>query len=257
MEHEGSPYPEEGTISDAEYLREMSLNPRVSSEIQSAREALQNYIPNQQELDKVVRNQIERMLRFARVDGLTGLVNQEGFKNQIGVELKRMERLGAPTAMMFIDLDWFKKVNDEFGHPAGDAALIAVAEFLRRMVRPSDTVGRLGGDEAGILLPGIGIGAVGVANRIQSGIAMLKIPGFPEANGIITTSIGIAVAGKGETIDSLYKRADQGSLWSKANGKATTSFMPTLGKPYQHMQGFPNIHFIKPDAGPAPVLKGR
>lgn len=243
---------DEEPITDSEYLTEISLNPQVKAEVEAADRALMRYIPDQAERMSEVRRQMERLLSFARIDGLTGLKNQTGFRESLAQELKRMSRFKAPTSLLFLDLDRFKLVNDRYGHPAGDAALVAVANWLKEQLRPSDTIGRLGGDELGIVLPAIGIGSVAIANRLQTSISGLQIPGFPEANGILGVSIGVAISAPGEGPEEIYARADQGTLWSKVRGRGTTSVMPTPGMPQWQIAGARNVHFISPNAGRPP-----
>jgi len=92
--------------------------------------------------------------RQALLDGLTGLANRRLCEDALGSELARAERLGGPVCVVLADLDWFKGVNDRFGHPAGDAVLREFARVLRETVREIDTAGRWGGEEFFVLLPG-------------------------------------------------------------------------------------------------------
>jgi diguanylate cyclase (GGDEF)-like protein/putative nucleotidyltransferase with HDIG domain len=100
--------------------------------------------------------QREGLMRASRSDPLTGSLNRRGFGERLDGELDRAERSGRPFALVLLDLDCFKNVNDEHGHAAGDELLIWVARTLEGAVRPMDSVGRLGGDEFAVLLSGAG-----------------------------------------------------------------------------------------------------
>ena len=96
--------------------------------------------------------QLRRLSRLAARDDLTNLVNRREFERRLANALDGAKRDGSRHVLMFMDLDRFKQINDRFGHPAGDAVLRQVAETLRRTVRERDTLGRLGGDEFGLLM---------------------------------------------------------------------------------------------------------
>ena len=104
-----------------------------------------------------LRGQMERMLTelaaAARTDSLTGLANRRELESRFAGELERSTRGGRPLSIVVPDLDWFKEFNDRFGHAAGDAALVQLAEALRRATRTSDIVARLGGEEFAVLAP--------------------------------------------------------------------------------------------------------
>jgi diguanylate cyclase (GGDEF)-like protein len=108
------------------------------------------------------------LARMSRTDHLTGTLNRRGFHERAEGELARAERSGEPVALVLVDLDGFKHVNDAHGHAAGDSLLCWVADMLRTGLRPSDAAGRLGGDEFALLLPGIdAVAAREVAERLR------------------------------------------------------------------------------------------
>lgn len=114
--------------------------------------------------------------RNAQVDALTGLYNRRWFDEALPRFVKRFARGAQPLALLMIDVDHFKRVNDEHGHPAGDAVLVAVANTLRTAVRPTDLVARYGGEEFVIILPETtGKGALGVAERLRTSVKKTPI----------------------------------------------------------------------------------
>ena len=166
---------------------------------------------------------IQRELaRQARTDSLTGLLNRRAFMDEAARRIDRLDREALPGTLLFVDLDRMKLLNDRLGHEAGDAALMLVAEMLRRTVRPADLVARLGGDEFAVWLDGSD--ELTAAERAEG----LRI-GCPRALAHLTLgqeldmtmSIGIACRqpGGGETLDSLLQRADQAMYEVKRAGR--------------------------------------
>lgn len=166
---------------------------------------------------------IQRELaRQARTDSLTGLLNRRAFMDEAARRIDRLDREALPGTLLFVDLDRMKLLNDRLGHEAGDAALMLVAELLRRTVRPADLVARLGGDEFAVWLDGSD--ELTAAERAEG----LRI-GCPRALAHLTLgqeldmtmSIGIACRqpGGGETLDSLLQRADQAMYEVKRAGR--------------------------------------
>jgi diguanylate cyclase (GGDEF)-like protein/PAS domain S-box-containing protein len=158
---------------------------------------------------------------LANKDSLTGLFNRRRFHEELGREVAVARRNQAPGAVMMLDLDRFKEVNDSLGHAAGDAVLMWVAEALRSQVRMTDTLGRLGGDEFAIVLPGC---TAPEAERIAAELAAsvaegakVKIAGRERS---ITVSFGVAPFGArdSETADALMVEADLAMYRAKAGG---------------------------------------
>jgi diguanylate cyclase (GGDEF)-like protein len=168
----------------------------------------------------IERKRVERELRqLAKFDPLTGLPNRLLFRDRLSQAVRRIDRCDHAVALIFIDLDGFKAVNDRYGHAIGDRLLRAVAGRLRRVVRRSDTVARLGGDEFTIILEGLRHpdDAARVAEQ-----ALLSLRQSFELDGIVVqlgASLGVAIASHPSEIpDALTHRADAAMYRAKARG---------------------------------------
>ena len=166
-------------------------------------------------LSQLRRTQAQLEL-LATHDPLTTVLNARAFASQVAQELGRNRRYGRPLALIYLDLDDFKRVNDAHGHATGDAVLRLVADAMRGAVRQADFVGRLGGDEFGVLMPETdGSVAHSVANRLAGGIRTV-FRGTPS----VTASIGVvAVTGTEAGSDELLRKADQAMYEAKRAGK--------------------------------------
>jgi diguanylate cyclase (GGDEF)-like protein len=165
---------------------------------------------------------LEQVGHLAWHDALTGLPNRRLLEDRVDQELERAKRVKERSTMFFVDLDRYKKVNDTFGHAAGDELIRQVAWRLREVVRRQDTVARLGGDEFAILLPGLAeLDAISqLAERM---LDSLRAPYVIEGNEINTSaSIGIATHPEhGESYDELLSHADEAMYRSKNLGRDT------------------------------------
>ena len=163
--------------------------------------------------------QLAELTHQAFYDSLTGLPNRALFRDRLEHAIARSRRSDDTVAVMFLDLDNFKVVNDSLGHGIGDALLRAVAERLRGCLRPADTLARLGGDEFTIVVEDVDAGQVVlIAERIG---ARLREPIDVDGHELfISSSIGIAFATAGhDAADDLLRDADLAMYWAKANGK--------------------------------------
>jgi diguanylate cyclase (GGDEF)-like protein len=159
--------------------------------------------------------------RQAVTDELTGLVNRRRFMTALESEIARASRI-VPAALILADLDDFKLVNDEFGHPIGDELLQSFALAMLACVRDIDVPARLGGEEFAVLLPETPLaGALAVAQRLQR--LLTKSPLLEQDGRSIraTASFGVAELVEGETADELLRRADAALYRAKAEGKNT------------------------------------
>jgi diguanylate cyclase (GGDEF)-like protein len=162
------------------------------------------------------------MAEQARTDPLTGLLNRRAFMDEMLRQTARLDRENAPGTLMFIDLDFFKPVNDRLGHDVGDAVLVRLAGMLRHLVRPSDLVARLGGDEFAIWLSGADqMTAAERADHLCKRTPAELGSVLPEAWPGLGLSIGIAMrkACSEEPIENLLRRADLAMYGVKRAGR--------------------------------------
>lgn len=161
--------------------------------------------------------------RLAGEDTLTGLPNRRLFLAQLELGLDRIRREGGRLAVLFLDLDNFKGINDRLGHHAGDRLLNAVADRLRGRLKPDETLARLGGDEFVVLVEGV-VGNTEVAATAQGLIDTLRQP-FPLKGGgswTVGISVGVALCPEdGTTADDLLHAADRALYTAKAAGRGT------------------------------------
>jgi len=175
-----------------------------TSEVHSLLDALRSMagklLASQHELERKVEERTaelaqanEELRRLARRDALTGLHNRFAANETLESEFRRMQRSGVGYAVLLVDIDYFKRVNDTYGHEVGDLALQGVAAILRSTLRATDFVARFGGEEFLALLPATGLNdALAVAEKVRLAVATIPAPG----SGSATISIGVAVAEK-------------------------------------------------------------
>ncbi len=166
-----------------------------------------------------------RMEELAYVDSLTGLANRLLFRDRLEQVLKSLPRTSSMAALLYLDLDEFKRINDSMGHDVGDALLMKVAENLRQCVRYQDTVARMGGDEFVILLTDIDgmSGASAVARKIMD--TMAQPLQLLKKEILITPSIGITLAPSDSlNADILLKNADMAMYKAKSSGRNNYQF---------------------------------
>jgi diguanylate cyclase (GGDEF)-like protein len=158
------------------------------------------------------------------VDGLTGLFMRRYFDARIDEEIERSKRYGMPFSVVMMDVDDFKKLNDEHGHLIGDRVLRAIANCVKSQLRGVDTPARYGGEEIAVILPRSDIvSAYNVGERIRAAVAELRITtdGEPAQALSVTASFGIAAFPESKAADGedLIRRADRALYRAKKTGK--------------------------------------
>ncbi|MDO8930878.1 MAG: EAL domain-containing protein, partial [Rhodocyclaceae bacterium] len=178
------------------------------------------------DLDVTDKKLIEEHIQYlAHHDRLTGLPNRMSLEVRLDQSLAESRRNGSSVAVMFLDLDRFKNINDTLGHPVGDLLLIEVARRLRQAVRASDTVARLGGDEFVVVLPGLESADVAttVAGNILASLAQHYLIEGNELHS--TPSIGISFFPQdGEDVGTVMKHADTAMYHAKSKGRNNFQF---------------------------------
>ena len=158
--------------------------------------------------------------RQALVDGLTGISNRRGCEDALSHEIARAGRMSAPFTLVVTDLDYFKQINDRYGHDAGDDVLREFASVLRLTLRESDLAGRWGGEEFVMLLPGTEAdGGVQLAERVRAGLRERSFHGRDGAVFGVTASFGVAQHQPGEGERQLFAQADRALYEAKRHGK--------------------------------------
>lgn len=176
-------------------------------------------ITKQKVLEHTLYEHSHQLSNLASTDELTQISNRRSFIAQVNSELNRSSRNDTPVAFCLLDIDYFKKVNDEYGHQAGDVVLTELADMIRTTLREYDLFGRIGGEEFGILLPDTdGDSAKEIMQRLRL-LAMQNVFSPLEHRVNITISIGIVVGEAGCKFEQLYNEADIALYQAKNKGR--------------------------------------
>ena len=167
-----------------------------------------------------LRRQRDALRELAETDALTGLANRRAALLRLDAELQRRKREGGQIGLVFVDIDHFKQINDQHGHASGDRVLTAVAGLLRQLVRASDTVARLGGEEFLLVLPGADAEiSARLAERVRARIEALVTTGSDGQPLRCTASLGVVDGAAGDSADALLNAADRAMYAAKRAGR--------------------------------------
>ena len=175
-----------------------------------------------------IRQTMERLRGEADLDHLTGLANRRRIRVALTGEVDRWRRYGVPCALLLLDIDHMKAINDNYGHPVGDIVIREIASTLTRVSRDNDTAARLGGEEFALLLAGIeGTKAEFAAKRLLDTLAAQEVEGV----GGISVSIGVASCpDHADSERTLYTACDQALYVAKNEGRKRVAVAPLLDK---------------------------
>jgi diguanylate cyclase (GGDEF)-like protein len=168
---------------------------------------------------QALREAQSKLVEMAVMDALTGLLNRRAGLERVEEELSRQHRTGGPVACLLMDIDHFKKINDTFGHLAGDEVLAQIGRILAGATRKHDIASRYGGEEFLLLLPDTELpAALNTAEKIRAMTAGLPFV-FAGRELNVTTSVGVTMMKQHENIESLIARADQALYQAKSEGR--------------------------------------
>jgi diguanylate cyclase (GGDEF)-like protein len=199
-------------------LAELSENiNRMAAALQAQRDNLEHAV---EERTKELQDLNVRLERLAVTDGLTGVYNHRRFQEQLAAELLRSGRTGRPLSVLMVDVDWFKRVNDAMGHPAGDELLRRLAVVLATGLRATDMLARYGGEEFAVILPETPRSeATAVAERMRFAVEE-QVNADKRWTQKVTVSIGVATwPENGKTGQALLVAADQAMYAAKNQGR--------------------------------------
>jgi len=160
--------------------------------------------------------------KMAKEDPLTGCLNRTGFRNILFRETQRLREFGEPLSIVMFDIDHFKSINDTYGHPVGDTALVNIATLVRSRIRTTDALVRWGGEEFVILCPDTGLAnAEHLAENLRRQLEDCAL--IPQRT--ITCSFGVTEMGINEEVDQVFERADKALYQSKTTGRNKVSVL--------------------------------
>ena len=180
-----------------------------------------------------LRQKVNQLRGEANLDTLTGLANRRRFRVALSRELERWRRYGAPCALILIDIDHMKKINDTYGHPAGDLVIRELAETLARVCRNNDIAARLGGEEFALLCANLDATTAELAaRRLREVLTQLHFEGI----GRVTVSIGVAACPEHATSErALYVASDAALYVAKNEGRDRVALAARLQEEFPSM----------------------
>jgi len=189
------------------------------SELTEQLKGMQLKLDEMEKLAEVAQYAIEEQRKKAMHDALTGLPNRESYQQRLEQETQRIKRYGGKLSLMVCDVDLFKRINDNYGHLAGDKVLKIIAKSLQKNLRDCDFIARFGGEEFVALMPETSSGeAKAVAEKLRKKIEESPF-NFKKEPVQITVSFGISEFAEGESVDEVFDRADKALYKAKENGR--------------------------------------
>ncbi len=219
-------------LNDLHSILEQELPPQVSHTLTSS--VMPNFLSLHEETEQLreqvsksstavdkLKEELKKANFFAKTDELTNIPNRRGFNENMEGVVQLSLQNQSPFALILLDLDFFKKVNDTFGHIVGDSALRYVSKLLKEETKGRDCIARIGGEEFSIILPDTSYdNAIKVAENIRLKIASKTLSVKDQKKPLkLTLSSGIAIYRKGEDIETLFQRADEALYLAKNNGR--------------------------------------
>lgn len=210
--------------NDLSHLQNRLVN-NISRVVESNRRMENDLVVSRYKLEAQAQ-ELDRTRIEARTDSLCSVGNRKAFDESIKFMISRLQSNDSPFGLLLTDVDYFKRINDSFGHDAGDEVLVNIGRALKECVRPEDSVFRIGGDEFAILLEGVtNESSKSVGTRIRSTIERFDFSVDKQGSStVVTLSMGLAVASRQDTCETIYKRADQALYDSKELGRNRLQF---------------------------------
>lgn len=200
-------------------FKQESSTPSDGESLARQLQALANKVQEMEKNDEEVRQKLEEEKQRALTDSLTGLPNREAYGERSHQEMLRWQRYQHPLSLAVIDIDFFKKINDNYGHQTGDKVLKIVSNAVLKRLREVDFMARFGGEEFVILLPETSAeNALLMLNRIREGLANAPFR-YQDQKITITVSIGIAEFKEGDNTETVFAKADQALYNAKETGR--------------------------------------
>ena len=202
-----------------------------TSEIKKSVDGLTERLEKTQMEIETMREELTHARIEAMTDTLTGLHNRKGFEHHLARHLDDTFTLHNPLCLMMLDIDQFKRINDNYGHLIGDKVIAAVGQLILDNIKGQDIGVRYGGEEYLVVLPDTEIaGAVTLPEKLRNLVAASRIKRINSGGALegVTLSAGIAYGTAGETLDALIGRADKALYVSKANGRNRVTVAPSI-----------------------------
>ena len=206
----------------AQLQKALQENEQINRALTRAQTRMKAEIEERQRIEKELRKANQHLERLSTTDALTGLANRRRFMEKLQAEWNRALRTQHSIGLAMIDIDYFKKYNDRYGHLTGDQCLRHVATALNNAIRRTDLAARYGGEEFAVIFPNTDYATVHqVAERARQAVYLLKVPHADSENGILTTSIGVAamIPSTDTTIDQCIELADTALYAAKREGR--------------------------------------